>query len=306
MTSGRIKILVTGATGQVGWELSRTLPTLGQVVALDREELDLRRTDELKRVLREMRPDVVINAAAYTAVDRAESEPELARQVNAVAPRVLAEQLQSTGGLLVHYSTDYVFDGTQDRPYTEENEPAPLSAYGASKLEGEKAIQAVGGAHLIFRTSWVYGSRGKNFLLTMLKLFEERSEIRIVDDQIGAPTWCRWLAESTAQVLTQWIQDRGSAAALAGHRSGIYHMTPAGKTSWFGFATAILDLQKPEAGAKRPRLLPIPSAAYPLPANRPANSVLSNAKLKATFGVAQPPWDSLLRRCLAELTPRTP
>lgn len=306
MTSGRLKILVTGATGQVGWELSRTLPTLGHVVALDRKELDLTRTDELKRVLREMRPDIVINAAAYTAVDGAESEPELARLVNAVAPRVLAEQLQSTGGLLVHYSTDYVFDGTQQRPYTEDDAPAPLSVYGASKLEGERAIQAVGGAHLIFRTSWVYGSRGKNFLLTMLKLFEERSEIRIVDDQVGAPTWCRWLAESTAQVLAQCIQDQGSAKALDGDRSGIYHMTPAGETSWFGFATAILDLRKSQAGAKRPKLHPIPTAAYPLPAKRPANSVLSNAKLRTTFGVAQPPWNSLLRGCMADLTPRTP
>jgi dTDP-4-dehydrorhamnose reductase len=304
VTGGGMKILLTGSSGQVGWELRRTLPPLGEVVALDRSAMDFTRIDELRHVLREMRPDVVVNAAAYTAVDKAESEPELARLVNAVAPRVLAEEVRATGGLLVHYSTDYVFDGTQQRPYTEDDEPAPLGAYGASKLEGERAIQAVGGAHLIFRTSWVYGIRGKNFLLTMLNLFEDRDELKIVDDQIGAPTWCRWLAESTAQVLAQCVRGEGSAGRLAGDRSGIYHLTAGGTTSWFGFASAILDLHMPAAGATRPELVPIPSAAYPLPAKRPANSVLSNAKLRAAFGVVQPPWDSLLRRCMAELTPR--
>jgi dTDP-4-dehydrorhamnose reductase len=302
VTSSRAKILLTGAMGQVGWELSRTLPAIGEVVALDRSGLDLTRTDELRRVLRETRPDVVVNAAAYTAVDKAESEPELARLVNAVAPRVLAEELQSTGGVLVHYSTDYVFDGTQQTPYTEDDEPAPLSTYGASKLEGERAIQAVGGAHLILRTSWVYGSRGKNFLLTMLNLFKEREEVKIVDDQIGAPTWCRWLAESTAQVLSQCIEGGKPSAHLTGARNGIYHMSAGGKTSWFGFASAIRDLRPAKPGLRRPELIPIPSAAYPLPAKRPANSVLSNEKLRAAFGVLQPPWDSLLRRCMAEIT----
>ncbi len=304
MADGRVKFLVTGAMGQVGWELRRALPALGEVVAFDRDELDLTQTEELKRVLREVRPDVVVNAAAYTAVDKAESEPEAARLVNAIVPRVLAEEQRTTGGLLVHYSTDYVFDGTLHRPYMEDDEPAPLSVYGTSKLEGERAIQAVRCAHLIFRTSWVYGVRGKNFLLTMLNRFEQRSELKVVDDQVGAPTWARWLAESTAQVLGQCVPRTGGAARALGDRSGIYHLTAGGQTSWFGFASAILDLRRSEAEVKRPKLMPIPSSAYPLLAKRPAYSVLSNAKLRASFGVVQPSWHSLLRQCMAELTPR--
>jgi len=290
----------------VGWELCRTVPVLGQVVALGHKELDLARTEEIRRMLRQIRPDVVVNAAAYTAVDKAESEPELARLVNAIAPQVLAEELRSSGGLLIHYSSDYIFDGMQQRPYVEDDAPAPLSAYGLSKLEGERAIQAAGCAHFIFRTSWVYGDRGKNFLLTMLKLFEEREELRIVDDQIGAPTWCRWLAESTAQVLAQSLGGPKSVEPARAENSGIYHMTAGGKTSWFGFASAILDSWPQKAGTKRPKLIAIPSAAYPLPAKRPANSELSNAKLQARFGITQPPWDSLLRQCVAALTNRAP
>ncbi len=186
-----MKILVTGAAGQVGWELARLLPTLGTSWPLTWKE-SISPAEDIRRVLREVRPDVVVNAAAYTAVDKAESEPELARLVNAVAPGVMAEELRATGGLLVHYSTDYVFDGTKPGPYTEEDVPNPMSVYGATKLAGERAVQAAGGAHLILRTSWVYGARGKNFLLTMLRLFEERDELKIVDDQFGAPTWCHW------------------------------------------------------------------------------------------------------------------
>jgi dTDP-4-dehydrorhamnose reductase len=288
--------------GQVGWELRRTLPALGEVVALGKAEMDLTRPDEIVRLVRDMRPDVVVNAAAYTAVDRAESEREIARSVNAVAPRILAEELRKTGGLLIHYSTDYVFDGSKPAPYVEDDHPAPLSVYGATKLEGERAIQALAGAHLIFRTSWVYGSRGKNFLLTMLNLFERQSELRIVRDQIGAPTWCRWLAESTADILAQYLQPAPGHAWLEEH-SGIYHMTAGGSTSWFGFASEILALHVAEEGARRPNLVPIPSTDYPLPARRPANSVLDNAKLWTEFGVVQPPWPSLLRRCMAELAP---
>lgn len=295
-----MKILITGSTGQLGWELRHTLPALGEVVAVDRGSMDLSRTDKIRQVLREVRPDVVVNAAAYTAVDKAETDPELARLVNALAPGVIAEELRSTGGVLVHYSTDYVFDGKQQAPYTEEAEPAPLNVYGASKLEGERAIQAAGAPHLIFRTSWVYGMRGKNFLVTMLKLLQERDELKVVDDQIGAPTWSRWLARSTAQVVEQYLAGWGNGAQLAAHRSGIYHMTAAGQTSWFGFASAIRDLYLSEAQVKRLSLLPIPSAAYPVPAKRPANSVLSNAKLGAAFGVVQPPWESLLRQCMGE------
>jgi dTDP-4-dehydrorhamnose reductase len=300
VTGEPVKILITGAMGQLGWELSRTLSGLGEVVALDRKRLDLTRTDELRRTLRQMRPDVAVNAAAYTAVDKAEREPELARLVNAVAPRVLAEELRTSGGLLVHYSTDYVFDGRQQRPYTEDDAPAPLNVYGATKLEGERAILAVGGAHIIFRTSWVYGSRGENFLVTMLKLFEERDALRVVDDQIGAPTWCRWLAESTAQILTQCVARR--MGPIRAENSGLYHMTAGGGTSWFGFASAVLELWTQGGATKRPRLVPIPTAAYPLPAKRPGNSVLSNAKLRKTFGITQPSWNDLLRRCMADQT----
>ena len=301
MINGRVKILVTGASGQVGWELSRTLPALGEVVALDRAQMDFTKTDQIKRVLRELRPDVVVNAAAYTAVDEAETESKTAWMINAIAPGVVAEELRRAGALLVHYSTDYVFDGRGEMPYTEEDEPAPLNVYGASKLAGERAIQDVDGTHLIFRTSWVYGARGSNFLRTMLKLFEERSELKIVDDQVGAPTWCRWLAKATTQVLAQCVSGTGASVPPLGDRGGIYHLTAGGQTSWFGFASAILDLRRSMGGTKGPDLIPIPSTAYPRPAQRPANSVLSHTKLRATFGVVPPPWHSLLCECMEEL-----
>lgn len=296
-----MKILVTGAAGQVGWELARLLPALGEVVAIDLEEMDLSRADEIRRVLRELRPDVVVNTAAYTAVDKAESEPELARLVNGVAPGVMAEELRATGGLLIHYSTDYVFDGTKRGAYTEEDRPNPMSVYGATKLDGERAIQAVGGAHLILRTSWVYGSRGKNFLLTMLRLFQERDELKIVDDQIGAPTWCRWISQTTASVLKQCVESRKSRTWVDAEWSGTYHVTAGGSTSWFGFADAIRALSKPDGATSKPRLVPIPSVEYPLPAKRPGNSMLSNAKIAARFGVVQSPWGVLLRECMADL-----
>jgi dTDP-4-dehydrorhamnose reductase len=296
-----MKILVTGAAGQVGWELARELPALGEVVAMGLEGMDLARPDEIRRVLRELRPDVVVNAAAYTAVDKAESEPELARLVNAVAPGVMAEELRTSGGLLIHYSTDYVFDGAKTGPYSEDDEPNPLSSYGASKLEGERAIQAVGVSHLILRTSWVYGARGRNFLLTMLRLFQERDELKIVDDQIGAPTWSRWISQTTASVLKQCIESRKSGTWVDAEWSGIYHVTAGGSTSWFGFAEAIRALSDAAGSASKPRLVPITSAEYPLLAKRPGNSILSNAKIAARCGVVQSPWGALLRECIAEL-----
>jgi dTDP-4-dehydrorhamnose reductase len=296
-----VKILVTGAAGQVGWELVRLLPPLGDVVAIDLEGIDLARADDIRRVLREVRPDVVVNAAAYTAVDRAESEPELARLVNAVAPGVMAEELRETGGLLVHYSTDYVFDGTKRGAYTEEDIPKPVSVYGATKLAGERAIQAVGGAHLILRTSWVYGARGRNFLLSMLRLFEEREELRVVDDQVGAPTWCRWLAEATVHVLELCLTAPATWARLEDEWSGIYHVTAGGETSWFGFASAIHALRYAEHVGRAPRLVSIATAEYPLPAKRPANSVLSNSKLQTRFGVSQAPWGDQLKQCMAAI-----
>jgi dTDP-4-dehydrorhamnose reductase len=292
-----VKILIVGASGQVGWELCRALPAVGEVIALSRAELDLCRADDIRRTLRAVRPHIVVNAAAHTAVDKAESEPDLAREVNAVAPGVMADELRDTGGVLVHYSTDYVFDGRKAAPYDEDDEPSPLNVYGASKLEGERAVQAAGGRYLILRTSWVYGARGSNFLLSMLNLFRTREELRIVNDQIGAPTWSRWLAQSTAQILEQWLAVDSTAPR---ELSGIYHITAAGNTSWFGFASAIRELR---SNARQPVLLPIPSVAYPAPARRPANSVLSNGKLERTFGVAPPSWQQLLRQCMCELEP---
>ena len=293
-----MKILVTGAAGQVGWELARLLPALGDVVAIDVEEMDLARPDDIRRVLRELRPDVVVNPGAYTAVDKAESEPELARLINGLAPGVMAEELRATGGLLIHYSTDYVFDGNKTGAYTELDAPNPMSVYGVTKLEGERAIQDVGGTYVILRTSWIYGARGKNFLLTMLKLFDERDELRIVDDQVGGPTWCRWLAETTSRVLSAYARDAESAMR---DFSGIYHATASGETSWFGFASAIRDARYAGQTKRGPRLVPIRTEEYPLPAKRPANSVLSNAKLQARFGVRPVSWREQLSACMASM-----
>ena len=294
-----MRILVTGANGQVGWELQRTLQTLGKVVAYDRGALDLNSPDSIRARVREMRPGVIVNAGAYTAVDKAESEPELAMAVNGVAPGILAEEAKRLGALLVHYSTDYVFDGTKAEPYLESDAPNPVSVYGSSKLAGEHAIEAAGGAHLIFRTSWVYGSRGKNFLLTMLRLANEREELRVVDDQIGAPTWCRTIAEATAQVLAKLSSAEGGAGERALHLSGTYNLTAGGNVSWCGFAKAIVETTRGHRGGAAPKVTPITSAEYPLPARRPANSVLSNQKLQSTFGIVCPPWNHALNLCLA-------
>ena len=289
-----MRILLTGASGQDGWELARLLPSLGDVIALDRSQCDLSDLNRLRDIVSETKPDVVVNAAAFTAVDQAEREPQAARIVNAAAPEVLAKALKRTSGLLVHYSTDYVFDGTKAGPYHEEDPTNPINAYGVSKLEGEQAIRSTGVAHLTFRTSWVYGTRGRNFLLTMLRLFEQRPEIEIVSDQIGTPTWCRWIAEQTVAVLDLY---------LSGDRrcSGTFHMTADGFTSWYGFATAIRELHCSRSGEPVPRLLPIKTGEYPTIAKRPLNSVLSNSKLIA-LGLVQPSWEALLMQCLAALS----
>jgi len=281
------KILITGKTGQVGWELQRALAPLGQIVALDRREMDLADPDSIRAALRACDPQIIVNAAAYTAVDQAESEPALALAINGVAPGIMAEIAKKTGALLVHYSTDYVFDGAKSGPYAENDTPAPINVYGSSKLAGERAVAASGARHLIFRTSWVYGARGKNFLRTMLRLAQERDELRIVDDQTGAPTWCRAIAQATAQVLAS---DHADA-------SGTYHLSAAGNTSWCGFARAIL-----ECAGHTCRVVPIPTSAYPLPARRPANSVLSNARLNARFGVTLANWHESLRGCHSAMT----
>jgi dTDP-4-dehydrorhamnose reductase len=271
-----LRILLTGATGQVGWELRRTLAPLGEVRALDRFGLDLADVPTLVASVRALQPDVIVNSAAYTAVDKAESERDLAFAVNATAPRVLAEEAKRIGAYLVHYSTDYVFDGEKSAPYAEDDPTGPINVYGESKLAGERAIAAAGGRHLILRTSWVYGPRGKNFYLTMLRLARERPELRVVDDQIGAPTSSLAIARATADLI-------GKAA------QGLYHMTAAGETSWCGFARAILA----RAGLATP-VVAIATSDYPTPARRPRNSRLDCSKLLREHAVALAPWEEQL------------
>jgi dTDP-4-dehydrorhamnose reductase len=280
------RILLTGTNGQVGYELARSLQGLGEVVALDRGAMDLADLARVRDVIRSLKPDLIVNPAAYTAVDKAESEPELAMRINGEAPGVMAEEARALGAALIHYSTDYVFDGSKDGAYTEQDAPCPVSVYGRSKLAGEQAIQAAGIRHLILRTSWVYGMRGKNFLLTVLRLAQERDELRIVADQFGAPTWSRTIAEATARIVARGAGDWDA-------ESGIYHLTAKGRTSWHGFTEAILDNA---ALAKRPGVTPIATADYPLPARRPANSVLSQQRFVDTFGEL-PAWDAALKAC---------
>jgi dTDP-4-dehydrorhamnose reductase len=290
-------ILLTGSSGQVGWELQRSLSTLGRLVAPQHGEFDLASPETLPAALRQIKPDLIVNPAAYTAVDKAEDEQDLAYAVNAEAPGVLAREAAKLGISLVHFSTDYVFDGSQLTAYAETDTPSPLGAYGASKLAGEEMVQASGAEHLILRTSWVYGLRGRNFLLTMQRLARERDKLGVVSDQFGAPTWCRSIADATAQVLALWLSP-GASADDRKRLSGIYHLSCAGRTSWHGFAEAILENMR-ERGDKTAKLKAITSAEYPTPASRPANSVLSNEKLQSTFGVALPPWEEALALCLA-------
>jgi dTDP-4-dehydrorhamnose reductase len=273
------------------------------VVACDRGTLDLVDHDSIRGKVREVRPDVIVNAAAYTAVDKADSEPGLAMAVNGVAPGILAEEAKRIGALLVHYSTDYVFDGTKTEPYLESDTPNPVSVYGSSKLAGEKAVEAVGGAYLIFRTSWVYSRRGKNFLLTILRLASEREELRVVDDQVGAPTWCRTIAEATAQVVAKLSTGERVQSDRALDLRGVYNLSSGGSVSWCGFAKAIVEATRSRRGGAGPgpKVAPITTAEYPLPAPRPANSVFSYQKLRDTFGIVRPTWDHALELCLADL-----
>jgi dTDP-4-dehydrorhamnose reductase len=292
-----VRILLTGANGQVGWELQRALAPLGEIAAVDMAHLDLANSDAVRARVRELRPEVIVNAAAYTAVDRAESEPELARAVNAVAPGVLAKEAKRLDAILVHYSTDYVFDGEKAGPYTEDDTPNPLSEYGRSKLDGERGIAASGCRHLTLRTSWVYGTRGKNFLLTMLQAARERRALRVVDDQIGAPTWCREIADATATALAR--PDLAAPGA-----DGLFHLSAGGFTSWFGFARTIFDSPDfARLGIARPALEAIPTSAYPTPARRPRNSRLNCSRLTDRAAIRLAPWDEALCRCLAELQP---
>lgn len=285
-----MKILVCGHNGQVAQALRGALAGLGEVQLLGREQLDLAHPERLRAPLREIKPDLIINAAAYTAVDHAESEPELAFAINAHAPRVLAEEALRLGAPLIHYSTDYVFDGSKTAPYNEEDVPNPLGVYGRSKLAGEQAITAVGGEHLILRTSWVYSRHGRNFLLTMQRLLQERPQLTVVSDQIGAPTWAGTLAISTRALIERWQQ--GQAGAW-----GTYHLTAQGETSWFGFAQAIAEQLKAQ-GLPCAQLLPITSNEYPTPAQRPLNSRLDCTRLARDWQVMQPHWHRALIDCL--------
>jgi dTDP-4-dehydrorhamnose reductase len=291
------KILLIGCHGQVGWELQRSLQNMGRVIAADLHNaairVDLSHHLGLREIIKETSPDIIINAAAYTAVDKAESDSDNAMQINGIAPGILAEEAARRKALLVHYSTDYVFNGKHHKPYTEDDVTDPRSVYGETKLAGDEAIRQVGGHYLIFRTSWVYGLRGQNFLLTMRRLAKERNELRVVADQIGAPTWCRCIADVTAQVLAQvysplQIQSLDSL-------SGIYNLTNGGQTNWCDFANAIVA-----HSPNPPQVTPISTAEYPAPAPRPAYSVLSNDKLARTFGIRPPSWNDALELCLSE------
>jgi dTDP-4-dehydrorhamnose reductase len=293
-----VRLLVTGVNGQVGWELRRSLAPLGEVTALDRNQCDLSRPERLPDVVRDARPDVIVNAAAYTAVDKAEQEEQLATAINGTAVGVLAEEARKAGSLLVHYSTDYVFDGEKPSPYTEDDAPQPINAYGRSKLAGETALRQAGGDYVLLRASWIYAARGRNFVHTILRLANERDDLRVVDDQVGAPTWARDIAEATARIV------RAARGEQAGgtFAPGIFNLSAAGATSWYGFAGAILD-EAMRAGllARVPRLTPIASKDYPTPAARPKNSQLSGGRLEARFGIALPDWRSSLARCVAQM-----
>jgi dTDP-4-dehydrorhamnose reductase len=304
------RILLAGKQGQVGAELNTILPRLGELSAFDRETLDLTKPAQIREVIRRTRPQVIVNAAAYTAVDAAEKEAGLARAINTDAPAVMAEEAKKCGALLVHYSTDYVFDGCKESPYQEDDRTNPINEYGRSKLGGEKAIRESGAAHLILRTAWVYGTRGRNFLLTILRLATEREELRIVSDQFGAPTWHRAIAAGTADVLEkalQLSQDGDSKMC------GTYHLTAGGVTTWHDFVVKIFDEARTippgtswfarATGGKSlvtRRITPITAAEYPTPARRPAYSVLSNLRLQQAFGVVLPAWQEQLHSAFVD------
>lgn len=288
------RILVPGANGQVGWELLTALEPLGTVIGLDRSGMDLASPDSIRRAIRNAKPDVIVNAAAYNNVDRAESESALAMQVNGIAPGVMAEEAKRLGAILVHYSTDYVFDGERDRPYVEDAAPNPVNAYGKSKLAGERAVAAVGGNHLILRTSWVYSARGSNFVLTVLRLAREKPELSMVDDQSGSPTWARALASATVELLRR--------KELITRESGVYHLMAGGHTSRYAFARAIIDTMKEISGIPDgwASVKPITSDQYPLPARRPPHPVANTDKIKRVFGIEMPRWEDQLRSCLRD------
>jgi dTDP-4-dehydrorhamnose reductase len=312
------KILIFGRTGQLGWELAQKLGPLGNLTILGSSDVDFAHPEAIRSAVQSVNPTVIVNAAAYTAVDKAESEPDLAWAINAEAPGILAQEAARLGSLLVHYSTDYVFDGTKSGPWIESDPTNPINVYGKSKLGGEQAIaRAMAGAEsrwLVFRTSWVYGARGTNFLLTMLRLAKERSELRIVDDQVGAPTSSEAIAQATANVLARVLPriqaqsdpvtnsaPQPAVTLLPADWSGVYHLTCSGSASWFGFAKEFLARTAESTGASLPKLIPIPTAEFPRAAPRPGNSRLSCEKLQKTFGVTLPTWQQALKPVLDQI-----
>jgi dTDP-4-dehydrorhamnose reductase len=305
MSSSELRILLTGVNGQLGGDLLPLLQPFGNVMAPLRSALDLSDAPAIRRFVQQVRPDWIINPAAYTAVDKAESEPELAYAINAEAPRALGEEAAQLGIPVIHFSTDYVFDGSGTKPWVESDATGPLGIYGASKLAGERALAATGAAHLIFRTSWVYSSRGKNFLLTILRLAQQKDEMRIVDDQHGAPTWSRDLARMVVHVMRalsdQKISSGPSASETIQRVKGIYHAAGSGETTWFGFAQEFLRLAAAaRPGTKFARLVPITTSEYPTPARRPPNSRLDCSRLQQVFGFAMPPWQDSAATVLSE------
>lgn len=297
------RILVTGCNGQIGRELMGSLQGLGEVIGVDRSGMDLADPDSIRNAIRGIKPSLIINTAAYTAVDKTESEPALAMAVNGIAPGILAAEVKRINAAVIHYSTDYVFDGSKNVPYTEEDQPRPINVYGKSKLAGERAMQATGVRHLILRTSWVYGARGENFFLTMLKLAKERNRLRVVSDQMGVPNWSRNLARVTAELIS-----RGQAPGKsgAGEAEGIYNLSAGGVTSWHGFAKAILTLatyipagDSPLHLDTVPELEAITTAQYPTAALRPRYTALANTKIQGLLEQVLPDWELELRECLA-------
>jgi len=295
-----MKILLLGKNGQVGWELQRSLAPLGQLVALDHDSKDhcgdFTDLEGLAKTVRTIKPDVIVNAAAHTAVDKAESEPELVRTINALAAGVLAQEAERANAWMIHYSTDYVFDGSGEKPWVERDATAPLNVYGATKLEGEQLVQHSGCRNLIFRTSWVYGARGGNFAKTMLRLARERDSLSVIDDQIGAPTGADLLADITAHAIRSALQRP--------EVSGLYHLVAAGETSWHGYASFVIDFAR-RAGVTLKvapdAVKPVPTSAFPTPAKRPHNSRMDTTKLQLTFGLHLPDWQTGVERMLSEV-----
>jgi dTDP-4-dehydrorhamnose reductase len=290
-----MKILLTGKNGQVGGELNRSLSKLGTIFALDRNDMDLSKPETLGPVIQDIRPDIIINAAAYTAVDKAESEPELAMTVNGIAPGVIAKEAKKIGATLIHYSTDYIFDGKSKSPYKEEDTTCPLSIYGESKLAGEQAVTQAGIPHIILRISWVYSLGSNNFLTTMQKLAQTRKQIKVVDDQTGAPTSAKAIADGTTHILGQGLKEGTTKPPIFSHPR-VFHMSCGGATNWFGFAQTILKLS---GLSEFTEVIPIPTIEYPTPAVRPKYSLLSNDKLKEVLHYEMPQWEDALQKCLS-------